>query len=53
MSVLLVEHIMEAVRALCSHCVVMNAGEIIANGPSAEVLKLPQVIKAYLGDDHA
>ncbi|MFY0618945.1 ABC transporter ATP-binding protein [Shimia sp.] len=53
MTVLLVEHIMEAVRALCSRCVVMSAGEKIAEGPSAEVLREPAVIKAYLGDDHA
>lgn len=53
MTILLVEHIMEAVRALCSRCIVMSAGEIIAEGPSSEVLKEPAVIKAYLGDDHA
>ncbi len=52
-TILLVEHIMEAVRALCSRCIVMSAGEVIASGPSAEVLKEPAVIKAYLGDDHA
>ena len=50
-TVLLVEHIMEAVRALCSRCIVMSAGEVIAAGPSAEVLRQPQVIQAYLGDD--
>jgi branched-chain amino acid transport system ATP-binding protein len=52
-TILLVEHIMEAVRALCSRCIVMNAGQVIASGPSAEVLKQREVILAYLGDDHA
>ncbi len=53
MTILLVEHIMEAVRALCSRCIVMSAGEVIAEGPSGDVLSRPAVIKAYLGDDHA
>ncbi|MBO6605042.1 MAG: ABC transporter ATP-binding protein [Roseicyclus sp.] len=53
MSVLLVEHIMDAVRALCARCVVMNAGEIIAHGPTETVLKDPGVVAAYLGDGHA
>ncbi len=52
-TILLVEHIMEAVRALCSRCIVMNAGEIIADGPTAEALADPQVVLAYLGEDHA
>lgn len=53
MTVLLVEHIMEAVRALCSRCIVMSAGEVIAEGATQDVLARPAVIKAYLGDDHA
>lgn len=52
-TVLLVEHVMEAVRALCSRCVVMNAGSLIADGSTATVLKDPEVIRAYLGSAHA
>ncbi|WP_048647075.1 ABC transporter ATP-binding protein [Nitratireductor soli] len=53
MTVLLVEHIMEAVRALCSRAVVMNAGRTIADGPTEAVLADADVIRAYLGEDHA
>lgn len=53
MTILLVEHIMEAVRALCSRAVVMNVGKKIADGPTAEVLADPGVIAAYLGEGHA
>ena len=50
MTILLVEHIIDAVRALCPRCVVMSAGLMIADGPTAEVLADPAVIAAYLGD---
>lgn len=52
-TILLVEHVMDAVRALCTRCIVMNAGSKIADGPTAEVLADAEVIRAYLGDDHA
>ena len=50
-SILMVEHVMDAVHALCSRCVVMNAGTKIADGPTARVLKEPEVVRAYLGED--
>jgi len=52
-TILLVEHVMDAIRALCGRCVVMNAGRKIADGPTAEALADREVINAYLGDAHA
>lgn len=52
-TILMVEHVMDAIRALCSRCVVMNAGRKIADGPTAEALADREVITAYLGDAHA
>nr|WP_010141855.1 ATP-binding cassette domain-containing protein [Oceanicola sp. S124] len=49
LTILLVEHIMDAVRALCPRCVVMASGSKIADGPTAEVLDQPEVVAAYLG----
>ena len=53
MAIILVEHVMTAVRALCDRVVVMNAGLKIAEGPPAEVLRDPEVVRAFLGVDDA
>jgi ABC-type branched-subunit amino acid transport system ATPase component len=52
-TIVLVEHVMGAIRSLCGHCVVMNAGAKIAEGTPHEVLSERQVIRAYLGGSHA
>jgi ABC-type branched-subunit amino acid transport system ATPase component len=51
--ILLVEHVMDAIRSLCDRCVVMNAGRVIAEGTPAAVLADAEVVRAYLGDEHA
>jgi len=53
MTILLVEHVMDAIRSLCDRCVVMNAGRKIAEGLPDAVLADAEVIRAYLGDDDA
>ncbi len=52
-TVVMVEHVMQAIRALCDRVVVMNAGERIAEGAPETVLADPHVVLAYLGDDDA
>jgi branched-chain amino acid transport system ATP-binding protein len=52
-AVVLVEHVMTAVRSLCGRVIVMNAGAKIAEGPPEAVLRDPEVVRAYLGDDDA
>jgi ABC-type branched-subunit amino acid transport system ATPase component len=50
MTIIIVEHMMDAIRSLCDRCVVMSAGAKIAEGPPATVLADKEVIRAYLGD---
>jgi len=52
-TILMVEHVMDAIRSLCDRCVVMNAGRRIAQGTPDAVLGDAEVIRAYLGDDDA
>lgn len=50
-TIVMIEHVMEAIRALCDRCVVLNAGGKIAEGTPQSVLSDPEVMHAYLGID--
>jgi ABC-type branched-subunit amino acid transport system ATPase component len=52
-TIIIVEHVMHAIRSLCDRCIVMNSGAKIAEGTPQEVLADSEVIRAYLGDADA
>jgi len=49
-TILIIEHHMDVVTAICDHVVVLSYGEIIAEGPPAEAIAHPSVVSAYLGE---
>lgn len=49
-SILLIEHDMKLVAGICERLNVLNFGTELASGKTSEVLKNPEVIKAYLGE---
>ena len=51
-TIVLVEHDMEAVFALADHISVLVYGRVIASGAPAEIRQNEEVKRAYLGDQH-
>lgn len=50
MTILLIEHDMKLVAGICEELTVLNFGEVLCQGKTADVLNNPQVITAYLGE---
>lgn len=50
LTVLVIEHDMSLVSGICEEITVLNFGKELAKGKTADVLKNPEVIKAYLGE---
>jgi len=51
--VILVEHLMRAVMALCEELLVLQQGKLIARGDPRTVCDLPEVVRAYFGESAA
>ena len=49
--VILVDHDMSLVSSCCEVTAVLDFGKLIASGPTAEVLRDEQVMRAYLGTE--
>jgi branched-chain amino acid transport system permease protein len=52
-SILMIEHIMQAVMQLSDRIVVINSGSVLCEGAPNEVMTDSRVIEAYLGKDYA
>ena len=50
LTILLIEHDMKLVGGICEELTVLNFGQVLCQGKTAEVLKNPEVVKAYLGE---
>jgi len=52
-TIVLIEHVMRVIIGVCERTVVLDLGQLLAQGPPQEVLKDQRVIEAYLGERYA
>lgn len=52
-TIVIVEHLMRVVTQVATRMVVLQQGQLLAEGDPAEVMRRPDVVTAYLGREHA
>ena len=50
LTILLIEHHMDVIQALCERLYVLNLGKLLKEGTPHDVLSDPEVVRAYLGE---
>ena len=51
-SIIAIEHVMQAIMSLSDRVIVINSGRMIAEGKPEEVVRNPTVVEAYLGGEY-
>jgi branched-chain amino acid transport system ATP-binding protein len=52
-TIIIIEHDMGVVMDISDHVAVLDFGSKIGEGTADQVQRSPEVIRAYLGEDHA
>lgn len=49
-TLVVIEHVLPAIKELCQKVIVLHHGAMLAQGSTDEVLRQPEVVEAYLGE---